>query len=188
MAETGSNNDPAPKPLRIDELDRRILECLREDGRMANAVIARRLGVGQTTVQRRITRLKGRADLKVVPVIEPDAVDLNDCIYVRVKVEPKQLEAVTDAIRTMPEVRYLAVTAGVWDLLVEAFVGSRAHMADFLIRSVGSLEGVTATETFSVLRIAKFGYEWEVPHYHDGLPAREVSNAHPDREMRRGGG
>lgn len=52
-------------------------------------------------------------------------------------------------------------------------------MAEFLIGSVGELDGVTNTETFSVLRIAKFGYEWEIPEYDDGLAAAEESNADP---------
>jgi Lrp/AsnC family transcriptional regulator, regulator for asnA, asnC and gidA len=163
---------------RIDPLDRRILECLREDGRMPHAEMARRLDVSQNTVLRRINRLEERAGLRIVPVIEPDSVDLNDCIYVGVKVDPGRIEEVADEIRAMAEVRYLAITTGPWDLLIEAFIGSRSHMANFLINSVGTLAGVTSTESFSVLRIAKFGYEWEIPEYYD-LADGEVSNAHP---------
>ena len=178
----GTQGRGAPRrdsSYRIDELDRRILECLREDGRMAHAEMARRLGVSQNTVLRRINRLEERAGLRIVPVIEPDAVDLNDCVYVGVKVEPGRIEEVADEIRKMAEVRYLAITTGPWDLLVEAFIGSRAHMANFLINSVGTLPGVASTESFSVLRIAKFGYEWEVPDYYYELAPAEVSNAHP---------
>ena len=81
----------------------------------------------------------------------------------------------------MAEVRYLAITTGPWDLLVEAFIGSRAHMANFLINSVGTLPGVASTESFSVLRIAKFGYEWEVPEWDRSHPGggRLISIAHP---------
>jgi Lrp/AsnC family transcriptional regulator for asnA, asnC and gidA len=195
MAEHETNSGPAEaghgrgvsrtdgKPYRIDELDRGILECLREDGRMNNATMARRLGVGQNTILRRIQRLEERAGLRVVPVVEPDSVDLNDCIYVGLKVASGRVEEVAEKIRAMPEVRYLAITTGPWDLLVEAFMGSRAHMASFLLGSVGALDGVLSTESFSVLRIAKFGYEWEVPEYYEQLSRGEVSNAHPTEEV-----
>jgi hypothetical protein len=75
--------------------------------------------------------------------------------------------------------RYLAYTTGPWDLLVEAFVGSRNHMAEFLISSIGKLEGVPATETFNVLQIAKFGYEWEIPDLERHQLPRRASIAHP---------
>ena len=179
MAENGNNGS-----LTLDQLDRRILECLRDDGRMSVSEIARQVEASQNTVKRRLARMENQGGMKVVPVIEPDSVGLDDCIYVGIKVEGGRLQEVSDQIREMPEVRYLAHTTGPWDLLVEAFVGSRRHMADFLIRSVGELPGILSTETWSVLKIAKFGYEWEVPDYyeeveHDPLP--EASNAHPSQ-------
>lgn len=173
----------ADGPMQMDEIDRMILECLREDGRMNVATIARRVKVAQNTIKRRIERMEEVGGMRIVPVIDPDQVGLDDCIYVGIKVESKRLDEVSGLIRAMPEVRYLALTTGPWDLLAEAFVGSRKHMADFLLRSVGELPGILSTETFSVLKIAKFGYEWEVPdYYQDGdvpKPDGSASNAHP---------
>ncbi len=169
--------------LRMDDVDRKILECLREDGRMNVATIARRVEVGQNTIKRRIERMEELGGLRVVPVIDPDSVGLDDCIYVGIKVDPNRLDEISRKVRAMPEVRYLALTTGPWDLLAEAFVGSRKHMADFLLRSVGELPGITSTESFSVLKIAKFGYEWEVPDYYQSIEEQvdddEASNAHP---------
>ena len=169
-------------PLHLDEVDRKILECLREDGRMNVATMARRVEVGQNTIKRRLERMEEVGGLRLVPVIEPEQVGLDDCIYVGIKVEANRVDEVSEKVRAMPEVRYLAMTTGPWDLLAEAFVGSRRHMADFLLRSVGELPGIVTTETFSVLKISKFGYEWEVPGYYEELesgPEDEASNAHP---------
>lgn len=179
MAENTNQNGS----LSLDRLDRKILECLREDGRMNVSTISRRVEASQNTVKRRLARMEEEGGMKVVPVIEPDSVGLDACIYVGIKVEAGRVQEVSDQIKAMPEVRYLAHTTGPWDLLVEAFVGSRRHMADFLLRSVGGLPGILTTETWNVLKIAKFGYEWEVPEYYDrseheaSLP--EASNAHP---------
>jgi Lrp/AsnC family transcriptional regulator for asnA, asnC and gidA len=165
----------------LDELDRRILECLREDGRMANAEIGRRVGVGEKTIRRRLARLAETRGLRVVPVIDPDLIGLDTCIYIGLKVQLPEIESVAALVRAMPEVRYLAYTTGPWDLLVEAFVGSRDHMADFIISSIGKLPGVSAAETFNVLRIAKFGYEWEIPD-HFRRVRETASIAHPTQE------
>jgi len=164
----------------LDRLDREILACLREDGRMSNSEIGRRLHVGEKTVRRRIQRLGEERGLRVVPVVDPDRIGLDTCVYVGLKVQLNQIEAVAERVRAMPEVRYLAYTTGPWDLLVEAFVGSRDHMADFIISSIGQLDGVLGAESFNVMRIAKFGYEWEVP---ERFPAGGgASIAHPGEE------
>lgn len=164
---------------RMDDKDRRILECLREDGRMPNTRIAERVGLTERTVRNRLQRLTEEQGLKVLPVIDPDLIGLDTCIYVGFNVERSRLKEVTAQVAAMPEVRYLAQVAGPWDLLAEAFLGSREHLADFLLQEIGELEGVTATETINVLRIAKFGYEWEIPESRaDRVP--EHSIAHPE--------
>ncbi|WP_404434642.1 Lrp/AsnC family transcriptional regulator [Microbacterium lacus] len=145
---------------------------------MSSAKIAERVGLSDRTVRRRIRDLEKYRGLKVVPVIDPDSIGLSTCIYVGLSVDRAQLEAVALAVRSMPEVRYLAHTTGPWDLLAEAFVGSREHMADFILSSLGKLPGVRKSETFNVLRIAKFGYEWDIPQV-VAAPASEVSIAHP---------
>lgn len=162
----------------LDELDRRLLACLREEGRMPNSEIARRLDVGEKTIRRRIQRLTEERGLRVVPVVDPDLIGLGLCVYVGLKVQLNRMEAVAERVRAMPEVRYLAYTTGPWDLLAEAFVGSRDQMADFLITSIGQLDGVLAAESFNVLRIAKFGYEWEIPERARHTPGASI--AHPE--------
>lgn len=169
-------NTSAWQPL--DPTDRKIIECLREDGRMPSSTIATRLGLSDRTVRRRIRDLERYRGLKIVPVVDPDAVGLSTCLYVGLVVDRDQLTAVAEAVRSMPEVRYLAHTTGNWDLLAEAFVGSREHMADFLLSSIGKLRGVRRSETFNVVRIAKFGYEWDIPQV-VAAPASSVSIAHP---------
>jgi Lrp/AsnC family transcriptional regulator for asnA, asnC and gidA len=51
-------------------------------------------------------------------------------------------------------------------------------MADFLLSSIGKVRGVRRSETFNVVRIAKFGYEWDIPQV-VAAPASSVSIAHP---------
>jgi Lrp/AsnC family transcriptional regulator for asnA, asnC and gidA len=174
-----SSSDDTDSVDVLDDLDRRILACLREDGRMTNSEIGRRVGVGEKTIRRRLARLAETRGLRVVPVIDPDRIGLDTCIYVGLKVNLAEIETVAAQVRAMPEVRYLAYTTGPWDLLAEAFVGSRDHMAHFVISSIGKLPGVSAAETFNVLRIAKFGYEWEIPE-HFRRAADGTSIAHPD--------
>jgi Lrp/AsnC family transcriptional regulator, regulator for asnA, asnC and gidA len=167
----------------IDATDHAIIDCLREDGRMPSSTIARRVGLTEKTVRRRLQQLGQERGLKVVPVVDPDLIGLSTCLYLGIVVENAKIDDVAQCVRAMPEVRYLAYTTGPWDLLAEAFVGSREHMAEFLLTSIGKLPGVRKSETFNVLRIAKFGYEWEIPRLRTA-PHPAVSIAHPIRPQR----
>ena len=162
----------------LDDTDRAIIDCLREDGRMASATIARRIGLTEKTMRKRLQTLIDERGLQVVPVVDPDRIGLSTCLYVGIVADAPMIDEVARLIRAMPEVRYLAYTTGPWDLLAEAFVGSREHMAEFLLTAIGKLPGVRNSETFNVLRIAKFGYEWEIPHLQFSPPPT-VSIAHP---------
>lgn len=162
----------------LDETDRAIIQCLREDGRVSSATIARRIGLTEKTVRKRLQQLIDERGLQVVPVLDPDRIGLTICVFVGITVDLRNLEDVAGRVRTMPEVRYLAYTTGPWNLLAEAFVGSREHMAEFLLSTIGKLPGVRNLETFNVIRIAKFGYEWEVPRVELASPPT-VSIAHP---------
>jgi Lrp/AsnC family transcriptional regulator for asnA, asnC and gidA len=147
----------------IDAMDRGILACLREDGRMANSEIARRLDVGEATVRRRLQRMVGSHALRVVPVVDPDAVGLHLSVLIGLKVVLSNIEEVARSVARLPEVRYAALATGPYDLLIEAFVGSREHLAEFLFGPLADVDGVVSSETSTILKVVKFAYEWEIP-------------------------
>lgn len=130
---------------------------------MSHADIARRTGAAEATVRRRLQRMQSSGMLRVVPVVDPDSVGLQTSLFLGVRIEGGNWEDVANAVAAMPEVRYVAVTTGSFDLLVEAFVAHREHMAQFVLDAIASVPGVVSTETMTVLRVAKFVYEWEVP-------------------------
>lgn len=161
----------------FDDLDRRIVDCLRVDGRMSHADIARRTDAAEATVRRRLQRMQEGGMLRVVPLVDPDSVGLQTSLFLGVKISGGNWQQVADAVAALPEVRYVAVTTGAFDLLVEAFVAHREHMAKFILEALAGVPGVVGTETMTVLRVAKFAYEWEVPEIppREGLGATETS-------------
>jgi Lrp/AsnC family transcriptional regulator for asnA, asnC and gidA len=165
-----SAGTPPDGPSALDATDRAIIDCLREDGRMSHADIARRLGAAEATVRRRLNRMQSSGMLRVVPVIDPDSVGLQTSLFLGVRIEGGEWQAVARAVAALPEVRYVAVTTGSFDLLVEAFVAHREHLATFVLDEIARLPGVVSTETMTVLRVEKFVYEWEIPE----IPPRDL--------------
>jgi Lrp/AsnC family transcriptional regulator for asnA, asnC and gidA len=58
----------------LDELDKRVIRLLQDDGRMPNTEIARVLRVSETTVRKRISQLVSRGLINIVAVPTPRAV------------------------------------------------------------------------------------------------------------------
>jgi Lrp/AsnC family transcriptional regulator for asnA, asnC and gidA len=164
---------------RLDRIDRAILGCLRVDGRMSHTQIAVSIDATETTVRRHLRQLQTSGVLRLVPVIDPDRIGLRTSVLVGVKANAQTLDKVATKIAEFHEVRYVALTTGPYDLFVEAFVGSREKLAELLIERISQVPGVVSTETFTILRIAKFAYEWEIPDDVDLYPGESQQNSGP---------
>ncbi len=59
------------KQLELDDIDKRIITLLQEDGRMQDVDIARKIGISDDTSKRRRKRLEGMGYLKVRAMLNP---------------------------------------------------------------------------------------------------------------------
>jgi len=147
----------------IDDTDREILRVLQVDGRTSNTEIARRLGVTETTVRKRLAALLEADLVQIVAVPTPRLAGLTVSAIMGISVQLKSLQKVADALVERPEVRYCGVSAGRYDLILEAFFTDHEHVVRFSKDVLGPMEGITDVETSLILKIEKFSYEWEIP-------------------------
>ena len=59
--------------------------------------------------------------------------------------------------------RYLGLSTGRYDIIIEAFFTDTEHLLSFVFRAARHAPGVTGVETSIILRVDKFSYEWELP-------------------------
>jgi Lrp/AsnC family transcriptional regulator for asnA, asnC and gidA len=147
----------------IDEVDREIIRLLQQDGRTNNSEIARSLGLTETTIRKRIARLVAEDLVNIVAVPTPRAVGMTTSAIIGINVELSQLHEIADRLVTLPEVRYLGMSTGRYDLIMEAFFPDQESLLDFTADELGKLPGVRQVETSLILKVAKFSYEWEIP-------------------------
>lgn len=150
------------RPRLVDELDRKIIKMLQTDGRLSNTEIARVLEITETTVRKRIARLLDERLISIVAVPTPEAAGMNLSAIIGVSVELTAIHKVADAIRSYQEVRYVGMSAGRYDLMIEAFFTDQEHLLEFVTDKLGSLSGITSLETSIILKVVKFSYEWEI--------------------------
>ena len=144
----------------VSELDKRIIEHLQQDGRRPFTQIAAELGVSEAAVRARTNRLVDRGILQVVGVTDPLKLGFQQMAMIGIRCESDQLVTVAEAIAEMPEVDYVVITAGTYDLLIETVCEDNEALLRFLTERLRSIEGVRETETFVYLRMVKQTYQW----------------------------
>lgn len=147
----------------VDEVDRSIIRILQRDGRASNTQIGRELGLTEAAIRKRMGRLLAEDLVNVIAVPTPRAVGLTLSAIIGVSVQLGRLDAVVEQLVSYPEVRYVGVSTGRYDVILESFFLNQEHLLEFVSKKLGSLDGVTGVETSLILRVAKFSYEWEIP-------------------------
>lgn len=153
----------------LDETDRQIISLLQYDGRMPYTEIAGKLGISESAVRRRVKRLTEDGVMQIVSIVEPRLLDWNAAGMIGVNVQSGHLEQAAEAISNFPEVTYLFMASGGFDLFVEVFCRDREHFVEFLNQKLQQAPGVTRTETFMILKMYKMSYRWgQAPPQGDG--------------------
>ena len=148
----------AVAPLRrVDEVDRKIIEALQQNGRESFRGIATRVGVSEATVRARYGRLTREGILQVVAVTNPLGLGFEQA-FVGVKTSGAP-SGVADEISKWPEADYVVVTAGQFDVVVEVVASGRTELLE-LTNRIRALDGVVSTETFLYLEMWKQLYDW----------------------------
>ena len=70
------------------------------------------------------------------------------------------IEEVADQLEEIPEIDYLIISAGSFDLLAELVVTDDAELLDIINGRIRAVPGVRATETFVYLKLRKQIYTW----------------------------
>lgn len=135
----------------LDDLDRRLIFELRQDGRATVSALAQTLHVARGTAQARLDRLLAdrvirRFTIEVGPGAEEDAVRA----VTTVQVSGAQAGSVARHLRRMSTVRALHTTNGTWDLVAEITAPNLAVL-DATLGEIRSLSAVANTETSILL-------------------------------------
>lgn len=144
----------------MDELDRRILQLLQEDGRAPFTQLAKKVGLSETAVRFRYKNLVEQGVVRTVSIVDPFALDFQAPAVINIDVEPGKIESVARQIAEMPETAYLVVTLGPYDLLAEVYCRNLKHLTEMVTHRIQAIPGVRSTETSMVAQVYKLSYRW----------------------------
>ncbi len=149
---------PATQP-QLDETSKAIIEQLQQDGRRPYATIGKAVGLSEAAVRQRVQRLQESGVMQIVAVTDPVQVGFSRAAMIGVRVEG-DVEAVADAMEGLPEVDYLVVCAGGFDILAEIVAENDDHLLEVINGHIRAIPQVRSTETFMYLKLRKQIYTW----------------------------
>ncbi len=145
-----------------DDLDMQLIRLLQEDGRRPTAAIARDVGLPEGAVRRRIDRLLREKTIQIVAVADDEKLGLTLHMLIGIQIDLQHVEPVGSALCTLREVRWVGMTTGPYDYVIEAYFHSNRHFHHFLTTVIAQIPGVKRTESLTVLSLLKDIYRWDL--------------------------
>ena len=146
--------------MTLDDLDQRILEALRGDGRMSVTEVAQRVNSTASTVRKRMRRMEAENGLRVVAMTDYYAAGFEILLAVGIEVEGRSAEAVGRELAAFPEVFCVNLTTG--SCALELLVGARDHeeLHRFLHAEVAGVSGVARLIPAFAVDVLKYESGW----------------------------
>jgi len=157
---TSSGWEHYPSPglgdYEIDEMDRKIVSTLREDGLLRPGILKTRLGLGESTVRKRIKNMLkiGAFNLEVVP--NPEVLGYEVWATMGVTTNYQFAHDIIDAILKNPAVYLASVSLGRFNIIVAARFHNINQLHLFVNLELLKIEGVNSVETFLHSRPLKY--------------------------------
>lgn len=147
------------EPPILDDINKSIIEQLQRDGRMSYATLAKQIGLSEAAARQRVQRMLDTGVMQIVAVTDPLTLGFRRQVMIGMKVEG-DMRDVAQALAAIPEVDYVVVCAGGYDLLAEMVCVDDDHLLALLNEQIRTIPGVRSTETFVYLKLAKQTYAW----------------------------
>jgi Lrp/AsnC family leucine-responsive transcriptional regulator len=141
----------------LDAKDRRILSLVQRDGKLAQAEVARQVGLSTAAVNERLKKLEqARVIRRYVAEVDPSAVGAAITAFIEIFIERPRFEAGFIAkVLKLDQVQECHHVTGEFSLLLKVRVRDMESLQHLLLRQLNSLEGVRQTRTVMVLSTLK---------------------------------
>jgi len=144
-----------PQSEDLDEIDKKIIAALYEDGRAAFTQIAQQLNVSPGMIRARYNRMVKLGYLQIVAITNPLNIGFNAMALIGIRVDGSKLLEISEQIATLKEVVYLVITSGRYDIILEVMCYEQADLLRFLTDKLYKIDGIRESETFINLKIVK---------------------------------
>jgi len=143
----------------LDKTAKAIIEQLQEDGRRPYTRIGQAVGLSEAAVRQRVQQMVDAGVLQIVAVTDPLTLGFRRMAMIGLRVDG-DIRAVADTLAEVPEIDYLVVTAGSFDILCEVVCEDDEALMAIVNDKIRAVPGVRESESFIYLKLNKQTYTW----------------------------
>lgn len=140
----------------LDDFDIQILKTLDTDGRMAYSAIATEMGVSNTMVHQRISRLSDQGILEgTKPVLNEKKLGYDWGAFTGISLEKDyDSKRVIEELQKIPEVTECYYITGNFTLYIKIVAKNHEHMRQLLYEKIDNIPGIAKTDSIIELGCA----------------------------------
>ncbi len=140
----------------LDEIDKKILRCLRENARMSASAIGLRVNLSVSAVIERIKKMEHTGVIRqYTALIDPAYMGRDICAFISVSLEhPKHNDNFAKEVNKNSHIDECHYVTGDFDFLVKVATDSTRSL-ESVLGEIKSIPGVSLTRTLVVLSTVK---------------------------------
>ncbi|MCV9999325.1 Lrp/AsnC family transcriptional regulator [Pararhizobium sp. YC-54] len=139
----------------LDHTEKQIIRLLQDDGRMSTAEIARRLGISEPTVRKKLNQLTQEGRVRVRATADPVDLGYEASAFIGIDVERDSIIKVAKVLQQYSFVDSVAVTTGPYDLIIKACFQTLRDLYDFILVELAAVEGIKDSNSLMILQTIK---------------------------------
>jgi DNA-binding Lrp family transcriptional regulator len=149
-------------PIKLDEMDKRILRALQRDGRLQNTELAQEVGLSPSPCLRRVRLLEEAGVIeRYVAVLNPAMVGIGMTLFTRVWLTAQDADTIEhfmDAMKQLPQVVECYIMLGESDAMLRVVVADLDDYRRFQTTHLTRANGIQNVKTDLPSQIVKQSY------------------------------
>lgn len=138
--------------MKIDDTHIAIIKQLK-DGRKSFREIADELGLSETTVRSKVTRMREEGIMEVAGLVTPQALPGHNVVVIGVKLNTMELVSKAEELSRLRGVVWVGVVTGRFDLMMLVVLHQDFGLLEFYTQEMSAHnQGVQSTETFVIYK------------------------------------
>ena len=138
--------------MNMENLDIQLINELQKDCRKSITSLAQKLKVSRKTIANRIKDLEDKKIIESYTILaDYDLLGFPYYTTFYLKIEPKKLSSCMEKITAFPEIHWISLIMGDYDLHLMGLFRARNDLQEFITEKLGKVEGVLSIQSDLIL-------------------------------------
>ena len=139
----------------IDNTDYQLILMLQANARQKNVAVAEKLGISEAGVRKRLARLIEENIIELTALPNLAKLGYHSTAFIGLHIRQGLIEEVANRLGEHPDIHFVGIVAGQYDILIWVARHSAGELARFLKEDLPKINGIEKTETLVLLEMKK---------------------------------